>query len=397
MKRRPPKLTPLEVSPEDAGVGSSHPVPPSPSEAVASLAQVSAALGQRAGISGENLPCVDDLRVLARLGEGASSSVWLVQDPKTGRYFALKSIRVFDENLRRMLTAELSSLFRNDSEALIDLYGVGYREGCVSLVLELFDSPLDVMLRALSGGRTPGDTSPLVPERTLAAMAFQIFYGLAYLSFERRLHRDLKAANILLDSRSGRVVLTDFGLSKDVGTAVIAQTYVGSFAYMSPERIAHGTYTTSADVWSAGIVLIECILGCHPFQAHATSQIGLLLSVAEGESPSAALDSYPPSAVSPVLRSFIDACTTRRPEARLTAVDALEHDLFQRSGIDSLETAWGVVAEWFNTSGVGPLLQGRLSRAIQGQDSAVGETVGQEHEGETAPPLPKSDLAVLRG
>ena len=66
-------------------------------------------------------------------------------------------------------------------------------------------------------------------------MTYQILYGLGYLHFEKRLHRDLKPGNILINS-SGEVKLTDFGISKEMG-ASLAGTYVGSFKYMSPGNV----------------------------------------------------------------------------------------------------------------------------------------------------------------
>ena len=105
-----------------------------------------------------------------------------------------------------------------------------------------------------------------IPERVLAHMAFQILWGLGYLAHERRVHRDVKPQNILVNSSvwatfvllnpnfdsssvlclQGEVKLTDFGISKELSTAVLAKTFVGSFKYMSPERMATMPYDYSS-------------------------------------------------------------------------------------------------------------------------------------------------------
>jgi serine/threonine protein kinase len=90
-----------------------------------------------------------------------------------------------------------------------------------------------------------------IPEKVLAAMAYQILFGLGYLEFERRVHRDIKPQNILVNT-TGRVKLTDFGISRELSTAVLAKTFIGSFKYMSPERILHQPYDYASDIWSLG-------------------------------------------------------------------------------------------------------------------------------------------------
>lgn len=72
-----------------------------------------------------------------------------------------------------------------------------------------------------------------IPERILAAMAYQMLFGLGYLSFERRVHRDIKPQNILV-STDGRVKLTDFGISRELSTAVLAKTFIGTDARALP-------------------------------------------------------------------------------------------------------------------------------------------------------------------
>jgi serine/threonine protein kinase len=116
------------------------------------------------------------------------------------------------------------------------------------------------------------ETTPhTLPEGILATIIFQSLQGLLYLHRERHsVHRDLKPANILLDS-SGFVKLSDFGVSKKLGTGTFAHagTQVGTLAYMSPERVNGERYEYASDVWSLGLISLELAIGDYPYpRAH---------------------------------------------------------------------------------------------------------------------------------
>jgi len=118
-----------------------------------------------------------------------------------------------------------------------------------------------------------------VPEYAIAAVAYQMLWGLGYLHHEGVLHRDVKPANVLVNS-VGRVKLADFGivsqrhpLPSDEGddndasvTSLMNHTVVGTTRYMSPERLRGTPYGKPADVWSVGLVLLELRRGDSPFE-----------------------------------------------------------------------------------------------------------------------------------
>merc|ERR1712238_14019 len=69
----------------------------------------------------------------------------------------------------------------------------------------------------------------------------------------------------VLHNSSGEVKLTDFGISKDLDSMGLAQTFVGTAFYMAPERTCGKDYSFVSDVWSAGMVVYELCTGRYPF------------------------------------------------------------------------------------------------------------------------------------
>ena len=91
--------------------------------------------------------------------------------------------------------------------------------------------------------------------------------------------------NILLNS-NGQVKLTDFGIARMLeNTVAMCATVVCTFKYMSPERILNEPYSYPGDIWSLGMVLIECATGKYPF-SDATSIIEMVQTVADADPPS---------------------------------------------------------------------------------------------------------------
>jgi serine/threonine protein kinase len=253
------------------------------------------------------------------LGAGACSTVRLARHRRTDERYAVKLFAIFDENKRRQLVEEIRALFCLDCAALVQFHGA-YLDGAtgkVGVVLDFMDggSVEGLIQERRSLRASPGDPfGGALPEHACAAILYQCCWGLGYLHFERRLHRDVKPGNILLSSR-GEVRLSDFGISKALtDEEESAKTMVGTFRYMAPERLRGAAYAFESDVWAAGMVLLELLRGddvfppaCTPLDLNGACERLARDFVAEK------LDGI---AVSRDAVDFAEACLRRRADDR---------------------------------------------------------------------------------
>jgi serine/threonine protein kinase len=142
--------------------------------------------------------------------------------------------------------------------------------GQISIVLEYMDggSIADVVARV---GH--------IPENVLSRLTARILTGLTYLHKHKHMvHRDIKPANILINLE-GEPKITDFGISAFINSTMgQCNTFLGTVTYMSPERINNERYSFSADIWSLGLVLVECATGKYPYD-NSGGPLQLMLQV----------------------------------------------------------------------------------------------------------------------
>lgn len=234
----------------------------------------------------------------------------------TGKPVAVKVLQsnaAEDRAARQMVLNEVRTVFQARSDHLVSFYDAFHHEGSLHLVLEYCDlGSLEGLYEAM---RRPSYCGPPVTEQVVASILFQISQGLTYLHKEKRsVHRDLKPGNVLLTS-SGFVKLSDFGISRQLdATQAMAQTYCGTAAYMSPERLMeNGIYGYPSDIWSVGLIALEGVLGRYPFPAY-TSHFDLVNNVINGPPPTA--QPAVQQALSPDFWSLLDGLVAKEPAAR---------------------------------------------------------------------------------
>tara|TARA_B110001452_G_scaffold261588_1_gene260551 strand:- start:107 stop:1345 length:1239 start_codon:yes stop_codon:yes gene_type:complete len=192
-----------------------------------------------------------DLEMHEVLGKGASSLVRRAVHAPTMTPLAVKILNVFDKGKRDQLLRELRTLYTSQNFPwLVAFHDCLYDEGAMYIVLEYMDggSLADVLQAAQLTG------SSALSEAVMARLAARVLGGLNYLHRERhQVHRDVKPGNILLNTR-GEVKISDFGLSAELdSTKEMCATFIGTHAYMSPERLSGKPYSFASDVWSLGI------------------------------------------------------------------------------------------------------------------------------------------------
>ncbi|HWE68868.1 MAG TPA: serine/threonine-protein kinase [Acidimicrobiales bacterium] len=191
------------------------------------------------------------------LGRGGMSDVYLAVDQDTDREVAVKIVRSGDPDLARRLAQEARALEGFAHPGLVRLLDTGVSGDQAFLVMDYVDGlNLAEILRR----------GPLEP-RSTAALGASVAGALAYVHERGIVHRDIKPANILLN-RDGDARLGDFGIARliDVSTLTLDGTTLGTAAYMAPEQLQDHQVGPPADIWSLGLVLLECMTGERVYQ-----------------------------------------------------------------------------------------------------------------------------------
>ncbi|XP_073317669.1 mitogen-activated protein kinase kinase SIPKK-like isoform X2 [Primulina huaijiensis] len=242
-----------------------------------------------------------------------------------------------EESARKRIAQELKINQSSQCPYVVVCYQSFYDNGAISIILEYMDggSLADFLTKVNK-----------IPEPYLAAICKQVLKGLWYLHHEKHIiHRDMKPSNLLVNHR-GEVKITDFGVSAILAsTSGLANTFVGTYNYMSPERILGGRYGYSSDIWSLGLVLLECATGSFPYSPPPPggwiNVYELMETIVGQPEPRAPSDLF-----SPEFCSFISSCVYKDPKNRLSANELMAHPFISK--FDDLDVD---LAVYFTSAG----------------------------------------------
>ncbi|MCU1590308.1 MAG: protein kinase [Frankiales bacterium] len=187
------------------------------------------------------------------LGRGGSAEVWCCTDEALDRQVALKLVTSSGGEDASRVGDEARLLARLSHPGLVPVYDAGTDDtGRPWVVMELVDG--ETLSDAIRRGP--------MPSTHVAEIGARLADALGYVHGEALIHRDVKPANVLL-GKDGRVRLTDFGIARLVDAAKVTATglTVGTASYLSPEQVTAEPVGTAADVYSLGLVLLECLTG----------------------------------------------------------------------------------------------------------------------------------------
>lgn len=272
-------------------------------------------------------------RVGEVLGQGGMAAVHRAHDTSLGRDVAVKLFPpTHSEETLLLQEAEVNLLATLGHHGLVTLLDAGVDRRVdgqhrVFLVMELVEGS-DLQRRIAEG--------PLVG-RQVAQIGYDLAEALQYIHHRGVVHRDVKPSNVLLvdysdDSTRARVKLTDFGIARRIDDRPEPQgdSTTGTAAYLSPEQVLRAPIGPPSDVYSLGLVLLECFTGEIAFPGSPT------------DSALARLERDPaiPATITPEWRELLAAMTAREPEARPLAndlVQALRGLIVQETGRHSAE------------------------------------------------------------
>ncbi|XP_069157319.1 serine/threonine-protein kinase 3 isoform X5 [Procambarus clarkii] len=251
--------------------------------------------------------------IICKLGEGSYGSVYKALHKESGQVLAIKQVPI-DTDLQEIIK-EISIMQQCDSHHVVKYYGSYFKDSDLWIVMEYCGagSVSDIMrLRKKT-----------LTEEEIATVIYDTLRGLEYLHLRRKIHRDIKAGNILLNTQ-GHAKLADFGVAGQLSdTMAKRNTVIGTPFWMAPEVIQEIGYDCVADIWSLGITALEMAEGKPPYgDIHPMRAIFMI--------PTKPPPSFrEPDQWQPEFIDFVSRCLVKNPEERATASELLQNQFIR--------------------------------------------------------------------
>lgn len=239
--------------------------------------------------------------VISELGRGATSRVYLANDPLGNRDVAIKVVRP-EPGVDANVLKRFHKSFLNEAGLIGKLLHPH--------IVQIFEADVTDDYNYIVMEYAPGETleercdvANLLSMEQVIEIAFKCSLALDFANRHGVIHRDIKPANILRGAE-GEIKISDFGAAQlESGDETIMQG-IGSPAYMSPEQIAEQALNLQTDIYSLGVVMYQLLTGKLPFQASNKASLIYQIANMEPASPSVHRPEVPESLGKFVLRAL---------------------------------------------------------------------------------------------
>lgn len=275
-----------------------------------------------------------------KLGQGATSTVYLAFDPFAKREVAIKVLKqeiLSDPKMGKLYQRQL------DNEA--SLAGKLSHPHIVSIYDALIsDDASHIVMEYVSGGTLEKHASPdnLLPVDRVVEYMFKCCRALNYAQFNGVIHRDIKPANMLL-TEDADIKISDMGAALLLDIEQTQISNIGSPGYMSPEQLRSEALTHQTDIYSLGVVMYRLLTGYLPFTAESLPALCQLILHATPPAPRSVRPNIPPQLERVVLRAMHKDRGERYQNwkdfgADLAALGRFEHKAFDINQTEKFTT-----------------------------------------------------------
>ncbi|MBI5006395.1 MAG: protein kinase [Nitrosomonadales bacterium] len=270
-----------------------------------------------------------------KLGQGATSTVYLGFDPFAKREVAIKVLKQEILNDPRM-----GKLYQRQLDNEASLAGKLSHPHIVAIYDALVsDDASYVVMEYVSGGTLEKYAEPnnLLPMDRVVEYMFKCCRALNYAQFNGVIHRDIKPANMLL-TEDGDIKISDMGAALLLDIEQTQVSNIGSPGYMSPEQVRGEVLTHQTDIYSLGVVMYRLLTGQAPFKAQNLASLCQQILHAEPPLPHTLRPEIPPQLENVVLRAMHKDLKQRYQDWKDFGSDLSSLGRFEQSAIEVNQT-----------------------------------------------------------
>ncbi|PRP82266.1 hypothetical protein PROFUN_06278 [Planoprotostelium fungivorum] len=257
-----------------------------------------------------------EFQMLERLGKGSFGAVYKALHLATNHVVAVK--KMLAEDIEEALQ-EIDIMKECDLIQIVKYFGHFEQGDHLWIVMEYcgLGSISDAMLLSKKGRLTEDEIASVMRDCLLA---------LSYMHETKKIHRDIKPDNILLNDE-GMCKLADFGVAGKTSTVDKRSTLTGTPYYIAPEvlREDESGYDARADIWSLGVVALQFAQGYVPYAELPPMKV--MLHIAKNPAPTV----KNAAEYSPSLIGFLNACLVKEPSRRASAKALLQEEFIKRA------------------------------------------------------------------